>query len=66
VLATQYGNEAAHLLRRGQFGRMVTLQDGRLASVPLASVAGQNRRVPPDHPMVICAREIGVCLGEVG
>ena len=28
VLATQYGNEAAHLLRRGQFGRMVTLRDG--------------------------------------
>ena len=66
VLATQYGNEAAHLLRRGQFGRMVTLQDGRLASVPLAAVAGQNRRVPLDHPLLVCAREIGVCLGDAG
>ena len=64
VLATQYGNEAAHLLRRGQFGRMVTLDGGRLASVPLAAVAGQNRRVPLDHPMLVCAREIGVCLGD--
>jgi 6-phosphofructokinase 1 len=27
-------------------------------------VAGQNRRVPLDHPMLVCAREIGVCLGD--
>lgn len=66
VLATQYGNEAARLLRRGEFGRMVTLQGGCLSSVSLASVAGVNRCVPGDHALVACAREIGVCLGDAG
>ncbi|WP_338416083.1 ATP-dependent 6-phosphofructokinase [uncultured Sphaerotilus sp.] len=66
VLATQYGNEAARLLRRGEFGRMVTLQGGCLGSVGLDEVAGKNRCVPVDHALLACAREIGVCLGDAG
>jgi 6-phosphofructokinase 1 len=64
VLATQFGNEAAHLVQRGEFDRMVTLVGADLASVPLERVAGRNRRVPPDHPLLTCARQIGVSLGE--
>lgn len=64
VLATQYGNEAARLLRRGEFGRMVTLRGGCLGSVGLDAVAGKNRCVPGDHALLGCAREIGVCLGD--
>jgi len=64
VLATRFGNEAAHLVQRGDYGRMVTLAGGELASVPLAGVAGRVRRVPPDHPLLACARQIGVSLGE--
>jgi ATP-dependent phosphofructokinase / diphosphate-dependent phosphofructokinase len=63
VLATQFGTEAASLVRRGAFGRMVTLQGGALGSVALAEVAGRNRTVPLDHPLLACARQIGVCLG---
>mgnify|MGYP005848519461 CR=1 FL=1 len=63
VLATRFGNEAAHLVQRGAFGRMVTLAGGELGSVPLADVAGRNRRVPADHPLLTCARQIGVSLG---
>jgi 6-phosphofructokinase 1 len=64
VLATQYGNAAAQLVLRGEFNRMVTLQHGALTSVELASVAGRNRTVPADHPLLACARQIGVCLGQ--
>ena len=64
VLATRFGNEAAHLVQRGDYGRMVTLAGGELTSVPLAGVAGRVRRVPLDHPLLACARQIGVSLGE--
>ncbi|MFP5397570.1 MAG: 6-phosphofructokinase [Gammaproteobacteria bacterium] len=64
VLATRFGNEAAHLVRRGEFDRMVTLVGSDMTSVPLAHVAGHNRRVPLDHPLLACARQIGVSLGE--
>ncbi len=64
VLATQYGHHAAQLVLQGAFGRMVTLRQGRIVSIPIEDVAGRNRRVPADHPLLVCAREIGVCLGE--
>jgi ATP-dependent phosphofructokinase / diphosphate-dependent phosphofructokinase len=63
VLATQFGTQATAMVCRGEFGRMVTLQGGVLGSVELAAVAGGNRRVPPDHPLLTSARQIGVCLG---
>ena len=63
VLATQFGTEAAMMIRRGEFNRMVALQDGKLCSVALADVAGRNRTVPLDHALLACARQIGVCLG---
>jgi 6-phosphofructokinase 1 len=64
VLATQFGNQAAQLVLRGDLNRMVTLQGGALASVPLSAVAGRNRRVPQDHPLLVAARQIGVSFGE--
>jgi ATP-dependent phosphofructokinase / diphosphate-dependent phosphofructokinase len=63
VLATQYGNQAAQLVAAGEFGQMVTLQNGALARVNLSAVAGRQRQVPADHPLLVCARDIGVCLG---
>jgi 6-phosphofructokinase 1 len=48
----------------GRFGRMVTLQGGRIGSVAIADVANTQRTVPPDHELLAMARDIGVCLGE--
>jgi len=64
VLATRFGNEAAHLVQRDEFDRMVTLTGSELHSVPLAGVAGRVRRVPTDHPLLACALQIGVSLGD--
>lgn len=66
VLATQFGNEAAQLVMRGDFDRMVTLQAGRLTSIPLAEAVHGSRCVPADHPLLRAARQIGVSLGEAG
>ena len=64
VLATRFGYHAAQLLRRGDFGRMVTLQGDTIASVAMSEVAGKNRTVPVDHPLVATARGIGVMMGR--
>ena len=63
VLSTRFGYHAAQLVRRGEFGRMVTLQGDDITSVPLASVAGRNRTVPVDHPLLAAARGLGIVLG---
>jgi 6-phosphofructokinase 1 len=64
VLATRLGHQAAQLVRRGEFGHMVVLQGDTCTSVPIADVAGKNRLVPLDHPLLAAARSLGVGLGR--
>ena len=64
VLATRFGHHAAQLVLGQHWGRMVTLQGGRIDSVAMQSVANTQRTVPTDHELVVMARDIGVCLGE--
>ena len=63
VLATQFGHKAAQLVLRGEFGRMVTLQNGRIGSVPIGQVANTQKTVPMDDPLLETARDIGICFG---
>ena len=63
VLATRFGYHAAELVRQQRFGRMVTLQGDTVGSVAIAEVAGRNRCVPTDHPLLRTVRGIGVMLG---
>lgn len=64
VLATRFGYHAAQLVKSGDFGRMVALQSDTCLSVPLADVAGRNRVVPLDHPLLQVVRGLGVSLGN--
>jgi ATP-dependent phosphofructokinase / diphosphate-dependent phosphofructokinase len=64
VLATLYGNAAADLVLAGAWGRLVTFERGRIGSAPLAEVGGVQRTVPPDDPLIVCARRTGVSFGE--
>jgi 6-phosphofructokinase 1 len=64
VLATRFGWHAAQLVRQRRFGRMVALQGDACTSVPIAEVAGRNRTVPLDHPLLQAARGIGVMLAD--
>jgi ATP-dependent phosphofructokinase / diphosphate-dependent phosphofructokinase len=63
VLGTMIGNAAADLIRSGKWGRMVSVELGRIGDVALCDVAGRTRRVTEDHPLLACARRIGVSLG---
>lgn len=64
VLATQFGVRAAQLVQDGDFARMVTMRAGALDSVPLHRVAGQNRHITAQDPLLQTARQLGVCLGD--
>jgi 6-phosphofructokinase 1 len=59
VLATLLGSHAMTLLREGQTGRMVAIQNGRLTSVPLEMLAGKQRLVNTDNPLITAAKRVG-------
>jgi ATP-dependent phosphofructokinase / diphosphate-dependent phosphofructokinase len=60
VLSTRFGVAAAQALREGAFGVTVALQGAACVRVPLATVAGRNRRVPTGHELLRCAAQLGV------
>ncbi len=64
VLATRFGYKAVQMMATGQWNEMVVIQKGETGSVPIESVAGQQRTVPPDDPMVSMARAVGTCMGD--
>ena len=79
VLSTKYGAKAMELAIEGKFNVLTVIKDGRLDSVSLEDVVGQNkeigavsgnteesniRKVTMDHDLVKTARSIGICLGD--
>lgn len=64
VLATQFGTAAAHMIAKGDFGKMVALQNGEPVGVPLEDIAGKIKKVPLNHPLLMAAREVGTCFGD--
>ena len=79
VLSTKYGAKAMQLALEGKFGVLTVIKNGKLDSVPLESVVGQNkeigavsgntkksniRKVLMDDDLVKTARSIGICLGD--
>ena len=64
VLATRFGYAAAQLVRQQRWGQMVTLAGSAIGSVTLSAVAGRNRPVPAEHPVLAAARGVGVALEE--
>jgi ATP-dependent phosphofructokinase / diphosphate-dependent phosphofructokinase len=64
VLATQLGTAAADAVATGDVGVMIASRDGVAVSVPLEEVAGNRKTVPTDHPWVVSARRLGICLGD--
>lgn len=64
VLATEFGFKAIELVAESRWNEMVVMQNGRTNSVPIESVAHQQRLVPLDHTMLAMARAVGTSLGE--
>lgn len=63
-LATRFGKAAVDLVARGEFGRMVALQDNSIVSVPLGSAVGEQKLVDPEGELVSMARSVGISFGD--
>jgi phosphofructokinase-like protein len=64
VLATMYGHYAMDLLAQGEVGQVVVMKNGRLDHIPIESVAGKQRKVPPDDYLIQSARAVGPSFGD--
>ena len=79
VLSTKYGSKAMELALEGKFGVLTVIKNGKLDSVSLEDVVGNNkqigavsgntaesniRKVTMDDELVKTARNIGICLGD--
>ena len=62
-LATRLGGHATELIAKGQFGRMVSLNDGQITSVPLEKVAGKLKLVTPDDDLIVQGKRMGISFG---
>ena len=58
------GTACAGLINDGVFGVMVATRGDGTEPVPLEDVVDKRKTVPPDHPWIQSARDIGVCLGD--
>jgi 6-phosphofructokinase 1 len=64
ILATRFGVGAVDLLARKEYGRMVALQGGNIASVQIADAIHPVRVVDPDSETVRAARAMGITFGD--
>lgn len=64
LLATRLGTACSRFIAEERFGVMVASQGDAAVAVPLEEVAGKRKTVPLDHPWIVCARDVGTCLGD--
>ncbi len=64
ILATRLGTDTAEYIRNEQFGIMVGVDRDKTKAVSMEEVAGKINYVPPDHPWVISARNLGTSFGD--
>ncbi len=64
VLATHFGFKAAEMLAEHKWNQMAVYRNGAVDSVPIESVANQQRTVPLDDPLIAMARAVGTCMGD--
>jgi len=64
VLATRLGTACARYIHDGVTGVMVAARGEGTEPVLLEEVAGNKKTVPPDHPWIQSARDVGVSLGD--
>ena len=63
-LALRFGAAAVRCVNERAFGSMVALQGTAVRAVPLEDAVRQIKRVPPDHDLVVSARQLGISFGD--
>ena len=64
LLATRFGVEAARLISKKDYGKMVAVKGQAISSTPIAEIGGKIRLVPIDSPIIAAAKAVGTCLGD--
>lgn len=64
ILATRFGVAAVDLIARGEFGKMVCLQNAQIQSVKIADAIHKLKTVDPQGELVQSARAIGISFGD--
>jgi 6-phosphofructokinase 1 len=64
VLATRFGGKAIECVLNGEFDVMVASQPPDIVTVPLDTVGGKQKRVPPDFDLIRTARAMGITFGD--
>lgn len=66
LLATKLGTAAANYIAAGRYNILVGVCGDAAAAVPLEEVVGKRKNVPLDHPWLQTARDLDICLGDMG
>jgi hypothetical protein len=64
ILGTRFGVTATDLVANGQFGRMVCLKAGKMASVSLDEALEKMKSIDPSSQIVNAARSVGITFGD--
>jgi len=64
MLATRLGSACVDCIEQEEYGVMVAVHGEGTKNVPLQDIVGQKKLVPPDHPWIRAARNVGTCLGD--
>ena len=64
VLGTRLGAYAVQAAAEGKFGNMVALKTPEISLIPLESLAGIVRKIPPTSQLIQCAESVGINLGR--
>lgn len=64
LLATRLGTACVDYINKEKYGILVAARGEHTEPVPLEKVINRIKLVPPDHPWVISARNVGTCLGD--
>lgn len=63
ILATRYGASAAALIAQKEYGRMVSFRNNSIIAVPLEEIAGKQKLVTTDDPVLQQAKSLGTSFG---
>lgn len=64
VLATTFGHKAIQMVAMHEWDHIAVMRGGVTDIVPIASVAGRQRTVELDEPLIGMCRALGVCMGD--
>ena len=64
LLATRFGAAAVRAVADEKWAHMVALQSPHIVTVPIREVLKEEKRVDPNHDMVLTARATGISFGD--